>query len=251
MKQAPCISTPIALISDHSVSNRAVLDDVYVRRRWAASLEATRAAALAIHSAAGFMIDVDRPAARLLRAAEGLCRSAVALVKEPPVPAPPSQSPSPNLQAALPARRRRRGKRGKTAQNGNNDDDNHADVDRDAMSDVLAAGLAPLTVCKLEGATEKQLEISDIVMSPVVTGKSSRHIESKSKPAIDDADDGSEEQAIITNKLIVQLQARISEMGLDEQGLETLLRKDLQLSQRNCDKVLRQFKGKFHHKHNG
>ena len=45
-----------------------------------AAVQSARSVALAAHSAAGIAHDVDRAAARLLRAAEGLSRSAIALL---------------------------------------------------------------------------------------------------------------------------------------------------------------------------
>ena len=73
--------------------------------------EAARAAAIVVHSAAGLATGVQiRAAARALRAAEGLVRSAVALLRAGP-PAQPAQQPAQPAEAAPAAGRRRRRRR--------------------------------------------------------------------------------------------------------------------------------------------
>lgn len=73
--------------------------------------EAIHAATLAVHAAAGFVSATHRQSARLLRAAEGLCRAAQATHNSivPPSPSKPAASVP---AGAAPPRRRRRGKRG-------------------------------------------------------------------------------------------------------------------------------------------
>lgn len=75
----------------------------------AAALEAVRASVLALHAAVGLTLPVSRQAARLVRAAEGLSRSAVAVLSAPPA-VPRAASPSaPAADAGgLPRRHRRR-----------------------------------------------------------------------------------------------------------------------------------------------
>ena len=69
------------------------------------TLEAARAASLAVHSAAGLSLATSRDAARLLRAAEGLCRAAVAVLASEP------KTHTDEPSARQPRRRRPRGKR--------------------------------------------------------------------------------------------------------------------------------------------
>ena len=74
------------------------------------ALEAARGASLAAHAAAGLAAcATEREATRLLRAAEGLCRAATALLVQRPA-APPA--PQPAAATAAP-RRRRRARRGR------------------------------------------------------------------------------------------------------------------------------------------
>ena len=74
------------------------------------ALEASRGAGLAVHSAAGLALTHSRGAARLLRAAEGLCRAAVAILGTTGVSLPTSQ-PAEAPAARPPRRRRPRGLR--------------------------------------------------------------------------------------------------------------------------------------------
>ena len=74
------------------------------------ALEAARAAVLAVHAAVGLVWPHHRQAARGLRAAEGLCRSAVALLVSPSALLPPPVAPAGELPGGG-RRRRRRGKR--------------------------------------------------------------------------------------------------------------------------------------------
>ena len=77
-----------------------------------AALEAARAASLAVHAAAGLAAPCSRQAVRLLRAAEGLVRSAVAVLSVLPPPQPaPAAAPVAGVVAAPLRRRRPRGKR--------------------------------------------------------------------------------------------------------------------------------------------
>ena len=85
------------------------------RARAAKALEAARGAALAVHAAAGLSSGVEREAARLLRAAEGIVRAAVACLASAPDPIPTAATEA--EAAAAPRRRRRpRGRRGRTAE---------------------------------------------------------------------------------------------------------------------------------------
>ena len=76
----------------------AVTKDKYV-------VEAARAATMAVHSAMGLSLASSREAARLLRAAEGLCRAAVAVLASEP------KAHTNEPTARQPRRRRPRGKR--------------------------------------------------------------------------------------------------------------------------------------------
>ena len=60
--------------------------------------EAARASVLTVHAAVGLAWQTDKDAARLLRAAEGLCRAAVAKLAASPVP-PPGTVPPPGKAA--------------------------------------------------------------------------------------------------------------------------------------------------------
>ena len=76
-----------------------------------AALEAARAATMSVHAAAGVASSTSRQAARLLRAAEGLCRTASVLLATP-LPQPlVSSTPGVDAAAAPRRRRRPRGKR--------------------------------------------------------------------------------------------------------------------------------------------
>ena len=72
-----------------------------------AALEASRGASLAVHSAAGLSLATSRDAARLLRAAEGLCRAAVAILKAPITHVLPQPTEGPPAKQQQPPRRRR------------------------------------------------------------------------------------------------------------------------------------------------
>ena len=76
----------------------ATMKDKYV-------VEAARAATMAVHSAMGLSLASSREAARLLRAAEGLCRAAVAVLASEP------KAHTDEPTARQPRRRRPRGKR--------------------------------------------------------------------------------------------------------------------------------------------
>ena len=79
-------------------------------RRRAPALEAARGALMALHAAAGLATGAScQDAVRLLRAAEGLCRAAVATLAATPSP---TTSSSPAGAPAAPRPRRRRGRRG-------------------------------------------------------------------------------------------------------------------------------------------
>ena len=73
-----------------------------------ASVEAARGALLTTHAAAG-LSGGSCEARRLLHAAEGLCRAAVAVLSRSPAPPPTATSPVPPVQEqeAAPARRKR------------------------------------------------------------------------------------------------------------------------------------------------
>ncbi|CAK0793889.1 unnamed protein product [Prorocentrum cordatum] len=80
--------------------------------RAAAPLEAARGAVLAVHAAAGLASSAElREVARIVRAAEGLFRTAVALLARPTPPAP-AAAPSAKPAAAPRRRRRPRGRGG-------------------------------------------------------------------------------------------------------------------------------------------
>ena len=100
------------------------------------SLEAARAAVLAVHSAAGLALPFKN-GLRLLRAAEGLCRSAVAVLSAQP--APSASDADVEKDAAAPPRRRRRRRRRTGASRGRTQDSNHAQ-DEGAAMDVEREG---------------------------------------------------------------------------------------------------------------
>ena len=75
-----------------------------------AALGAARGAVLAMHSAASLALPASREAARLLRTAEGLARTAVATLQAAPTPSPPPTAAAPR------APRRRRRPRGRRAE---------------------------------------------------------------------------------------------------------------------------------------
>ncbi|CAK0879362.1 unnamed protein product [Prorocentrum cordatum] len=110
------------------------------RARAAAPLEAARGALLAAHAAAGLAGGAEfREAARLLRAAEGLIRSAVAVLAAPPPPEPAAAPP-----VARPRRRpRRRGRGGARGPAGGSDDAMEAKEDAAAAAAVAGGPAAP------------------------------------------------------------------------------------------------------------
>jgi hypothetical protein len=73
--------------------------------------EAVRAAILTVHAAAGLACCADQQTQRLLRASEGLSRSALAVLLASPPDASPQQPRAPRPDDAPPRRRRPRGKR--------------------------------------------------------------------------------------------------------------------------------------------
>jgi hypothetical protein len=73
--------------------------------------EAVRAAILTVHAAAGLACCADQQTQRLLRASEGLSRSALAVLLAAPPDASPQQPRAPRPDDAPPRRRRPRGKR--------------------------------------------------------------------------------------------------------------------------------------------
>ena len=80
-----------------------------VKRKQGQALEVVRAAVLVTHNAGGIVAGLSRPAARLLRAAEGLLRSAVVSLQdslEAPLSYPDTQS-----EALVPKKKRRARKR--------------------------------------------------------------------------------------------------------------------------------------------
>ena len=93
------------------------------------AVEAARAAVLASHAAAGLAWQRDKSAARVLRAAEALCRSAVAVLS---APVPTEPEPTAVAQATSPRRRRRRGRKGAgkhgVAQHADGGDDKREEV---------------------------------------------------------------------------------------------------------------------------
>ena len=106
-----------------------------------AALEATRGATLAVHAAAGLARPCQH-AARLLRAAEGLCRTATAIL----LPTPAAQSSplaDPAVSGAPRRRRRPRGQR-KSKQTGTVVDTDMAS--QVAKDDAAAAASGPASV---------------------------------------------------------------------------------------------------------
>ena len=78
--------------------------------------EAVRAAILTVHAAAGLASCADQQTQRLLRASEGLSRSALAVLLAAPPDASPQQPRAPRPDDAPRRRRRPRGKRGHRGQ---------------------------------------------------------------------------------------------------------------------------------------
>ena len=109
------------------------------------AVEAARAAVLALHAAAGLSMSASREGTRLLRAAEGLCRAAVAVLTAPG-PEPPPLTPTVVAPAAAPQRRRRpRGRRGRAAGKGSGGFDEQAmeaDKGEEDFKDVVMPGIA-------------------------------------------------------------------------------------------------------------
>eukprot|EP00959_Pyramimonas_sp_CCMP1952_P031844 668103-Pyramimonas_sp.AAC.1 len=100
-----------------------------------AMLEAARGAVLATHAAAG-LAGGQREAVRLIRAAEGLLRTAVAVLATPRAPAPPQ--PAADAPPAAPRRRRRPRGRGARAGDGSKTET----VEEGLMVDDAAEGAA-------------------------------------------------------------------------------------------------------------
>jgi len=89
--------------------------------------EAARTACMATHAAAGLAVGQSKTAGRLLRAAEGLLRSAVAVLTDTPAPIPAAATPGASSTAATSKRRPRpRARRKKATEAG---DQTHMQTD--------------------------------------------------------------------------------------------------------------------------
>lgn len=131
-------------------------------------LEAARAALIAVHAAAGLAVaGGHRTAARALRAAEGLTRSAIALLAapspEPPACATPAAAPAAGSDAAPRRPRRPRGRRAEGSGEGTGGKG-------DAGGGLAPGGEALMDVCSrepAEGAVEPEGELRPELLHPV------------------------------------------------------------------------------------
>jgi hypothetical protein len=106
--------------------------------------EAVRAAILTVHAAAGLACCADQQTQRLLRASEGLSRSALAVLLASPPDASPQQPRAQRPDDAPPRRRRPRGKRsrrGPKATAMDEDATTEPEPSGDAPAPSLAAGV--------------------------------------------------------------------------------------------------------------
>ena len=101
--------------------------------------EAVRAAT--VHAAAGLARCADQQTVRLLRASEGLCRSALAVLLSAPPETSPQQPHASRPDDAPRRRRRPRGKRGKRGQKVTAMEEDHASPDDQATPPASAPTL--------------------------------------------------------------------------------------------------------------
>ena len=133
------------------------------------AIEATRAAVLAAHASVGLAWPVDRQAARAIRAAEALLRSATAIL---------AASPPPVVEAAAPAQPAapRRGRRGKRAGRKKVEPDAKAGEVADPKSDVLMESILAEHVVPAHTALLAEMSgglsaaVAVPVAAPVVAG---------------------------------------------------------------------------------
>ena len=125
---------------------------------------------MAVHAAAGLAAGGPREAARLLQAAEGLLRSAVALLAAPPHPDAPAAAEGP---PTAPRRRRRPRGRGCVAGKGRDDEEMQVEEEEGAtVSEAVAIAAAGAEAAGRAAATTTELppdEWADHL--PVVQGR--------------------------------------------------------------------------------
>ena len=130
------------------------------------SLEAARAAVLAVHSAAGLALQFKN-GLRLLRAAEGLCRSAVAVLSAQP--APSASDADVEKAAAAPPRRHRRRRRRTGASRGRTQDSNHAQDEGAAMDVENVEREGEVMVLQLADGGVVMGDLSELFEEPTPT----------------------------------------------------------------------------------
>ena len=150
-------------------------------------VEAVRAATLTVHAAAGLVRHGDQQAVRLLRASEGLCRAALAVLLQPaaaPSPRPPTATKDDDApRNVMRGRRRRpRGKRGRGTQKDDEkvEDDDGRGAKEDAAA-VAASGPPP----ELEAASEPREAGLPPELDDAWADQAARAVAQEPAPAVD------------------------------------------------------------------